>query len=95
MQISKLVSALVILVNLNNGPEEIIIKYLTKGHTHMSADGIHGNIESKIRRNGKVFDFDDLIDTVEESRSKIKVLNLIHFVNGKTKRELQEIQLIY
>ncbi|XP_060881369.1 uncharacterized protein LOC132952892 [Metopolophium dirhodum] len=44
-----LYTALITIVNQTFGPNEIIIKYLTKGHTHMSADGIHGNIESKIR----------------------------------------------
>jgi len=48
-----LYSALVIAVNQINGPNVIIIKYLTKGHTHMSADGIHGNIESKMRKKVK------------------------------------------
>ncbi|KAF0712147.1 Uncharacterized protein FWK35_00029107 [Aphis craccivora] len=65
-----LYSALVTAVNQINGPNVIIIKYLTKGHTHMSADGIHGNIESKMRKKGKIYVFDDLTDTVAESRMK-------------------------
>lgn len=42
-----LYTAFVIIVNENAGPDSITIRYLTKGHTHMSADGIHGNIEKK------------------------------------------------
>lgn len=43
-----LYTSLVTEVNRVNGPSQIIIRYLTKGHTHMSADGIQGNIEKKI-----------------------------------------------
>jgi len=46
-------SALVTAVNQIDGPNKIKIIYLTKGHTHMSADGIHGNIEFKMRKNVK------------------------------------------
>lgn len=34
----------------HNSVESVSIKYLTKGHTHMSADGVHANIETKIRK---------------------------------------------
>lgn len=88
-----LFSALVNIVNLENGPDEVIIKYLTKGHTHMSADGIHGNIEAKIRRKGKVFDFQDLISTIEGSRNKLTVLPLKNFVTGKIKRGQQKTKM--
>lgn len=81
-----LFSALVTIVNSENGPDEVIIKYLTKGQTHMSADGIHGNIESKIRRQGKVFDFQDLINTIEGSRNKVTVLPLDTFCEWKNRK---------
>lgn len=77
------------IVNSEDGPDEVIIKYLTKGHTHMSADGIHGNIESKIRRKGKVFYFQDLINTIEGSRNgrnKLTVLQLVKFCGWKNKK---------
>uniref|UniRef100_A0A2S2NCQ6 DUF7869 domain-containing protein n=1 Tax=Schizaphis graminum TaxID=13262 RepID=A0A2S2NCQ6_SCHGA len=82
-----LYSSLVTAVNQTFGPNEIIIKYLTKGHTHMSADGIHGNIESKIRRKDKVFDFDDLIDNITECRAKVQVLKLETFYQWKSKKK--------
>jgi len=75
------------IVNSEDGPDEVIIKYLTKGHTHMSADGIHGNIESKIRRKGKVFDFQDLVNTIEGSRNKLTVLQLDKFCGWKNKKK--------
>jgi len=52
----------------------------------MSADGIHGNIESKIRRKGKVYDFDDLIDNITECRTKVQVLRLETFYQWKSKK---------
>lgn len=82
-----LYSALVTAVNQINGPNVIIIKYLTKGHTHMSADGIHGNIESKMRKKGKIYVFDDLTDTVAESRMKVNVLKLVTFYQWNNKKE--------
>lgn len=49
-----LFTALVCILNNNhNTVESITIKYLTKGHTHMSADGIHGNIEKKNQKSKK------------------------------------------
>lgn len=27
--------------------DTITLRFLTKGHTHMSADGVHGNIEKR------------------------------------------------
>lgn len=59
----------------------------------MSADGIHGNIEAKIRRKGKVFDFQDLISTIEGSRNKLTVLPLKNFVTGKIKRGQQKTKM--
>jgi len=73
-------------VKQNLGHNEVIIKYLTKGHTHMSADGIHFNIETKIRRKGKVYDFDDLIDNITECRAKVQVLRLETFYQWKSKK---------
>jgi len=35
-----------------NSIESVTIKYLTKGHTHMPADGVHGNIETKFKQVG-------------------------------------------
>ena len=31
--------------------------YLTKGHSHNAADEIHGNIEVKMKKMGKIHDF--------------------------------------
>lgn len=52
----------------------------------MSADGIHGNIESKIKKKGEIYDFDDLIDNITECRAKVKVLRLETFYQWKSKK---------
>ncbi|XP_050497594.1 uncharacterized protein LOC126882239 [Diabrotica virgifera virgifera] len=68
-----LYTSLIQIVNQVNGPDEITIKYLTKGHTHMSADGVHGNIESNIRKKN-IYDFDDLKIAIEQSRAGLLVI---------------------
>lgn len=42
-----LFTSLVYEVNRSDGPDKIVIRYLTKGHNHMKADGIYENIEKK------------------------------------------------
>ena len=32
-------------VNEAFGPDEVILRYLTAGHTHMDADSVHGHME--------------------------------------------------
>ncbi|KAF0769004.1 Uncharacterized protein FWK35_00000425 [Aphis craccivora] len=52
----------------DNCTESGTIKYLTKGHTHMSANGIHRNIETKIRKIRNIYDYDELKNTIKASR---------------------------
>ncbi|CAH1122987.1 unnamed protein product [Ceutorhynchus assimilis] len=74
-----LYTSLVTEVNRVTGPNQITIRYLTKGHTHMSADGIHGNSEQKLLRKRNIYDFQELIEAVESSRRKLEVLQLKEF----------------
>lgn len=70
-------TALVSIVNsIFTSLESVTIKYLTKGHTHMSADGVHGNIESQIRRQDAVYDFDDYKNVISKCRKNIEVLEV-------------------
>jgi len=41
----------------------------------MSADGIHGNIEKKIRKVRIVYDYDDLKQTIQESRQNLGIID--------------------
>jgi len=74
-----LYTSLVQIVNSSNGPQTVTLKYLTKGHTHNSADGVHGNIETKMRKKGKVYDFPDFVECVSTSRKGLTALELCEF----------------
>lgn len=74
-----LFTALVATVNKENGPKNITIRYLTKGHTHMTADGVHGNIEKRISRLKNIYDYDDLKNAIRTSRKNIEVVDLDAF----------------
>ncbi|KAL4718224.1 hypothetical protein ACJJTC_005769 [Scirpophaga incertulas] len=56
--------------------ESITLKYLTKGHTHMTADGVHGNIETHIKRQDAVYDFEDYKQVIFKSRKNIEVIEV-------------------
>ncbi|CAK1588934.1 unnamed protein product [Parnassius mnemosyne] len=72
-----LYTAMIIIVNNSlNNLKSVTISYLTKGHTHMSADAVHGNIEMKMRRQRNIYDFQDFKDTVMQSRRNIKPIEI-------------------
>lgn len=49
--------------------ETISIKYLEPGHTFMSADNFHHQVENQLQKAGKVYDFADYIDCVQLANS--------------------------
>lgn len=69
-----------------NTIDSITIKYLTKGHTHMSANGIHGNIEKKIRKVRIVYDYDDLKKTIEERKQNLGIIDQKSFFQWTSKK---------
>jgi hypothetical protein len=81
-----LFTALTTIVNTETTVETVTLSYLTKGHTHMTADSVHGNIERKIKRQGDVLDFEDFKDVVNSSRQKIKVTDLSDCRNWPKKK---------
>lgn len=60
---------------------EIILKYLVKGHTFMAADGLHGRIEQCMRKAKNIYDFNDfkLSCAKSSSRAIITVLDYSDF----------------
>nr|CAI5824879.1 unnamed protein product [Callosobruchus analis] len=77
-------SSLVHVVNQQTRPQQVIIRYLTKGHTHMyadspdhtfmSTDAFHHQVELSLKKARKVLDFDDLKSEVQNSNSsKVKI----------------------
>lgn len=89
-----LFSALITLVNNDNDTlhvNKITLKYLTKGHTHMTADGVHGNIEMQIKKTGNVYDFEDLLNVIKKSRNNLKTVVVMKSFNWpKKKRQLRK-----
>lgn len=72
-----LFTALVTIVNSECfDVETITLKYLTKGHTHMSADGVHGNIEREFNRREGVYDFDDYKSIIAHCRKHMEVIEV-------------------
>uniref|UniRef100_A0A6P7FDY5 Uncharacterized protein LOC114328408 n=1 Tax=Diabrotica virgifera virgifera TaxID=50390 RepID=A0A6P7FDY5_DIAVI len=68
-----LFTALAIMVNNDTHTSHvnnITFKYLTKGHTHMTADGVHGNIEQQFKKARDVFDFQDLLCVIYKTITK-------------------------
>ena len=47
--------------------ESITFKYFEKGHTFMSADSFHHQVEDKIRRKKYLYDFNDYVDCVDSA----------------------------
>ncbi|KAI8427301.1 hypothetical protein MSG28_001888 [Choristoneura fumiferana] len=68
-------TALVTIVNCLE-IDSITMKYLTKGHTHMTADGVHGNIENNIKKQKYIYDFEDFKNCVRTSRKDTIVIEV-------------------
>lgn len=74
-----LYTCLVSIVNQTTGPNEIILSYLLKGHTHMAADSVHGHIEKKMRNYGNIYDFREFSDVVKSSVKNLEVIEMRSF----------------
>ena len=61
------------LVFIVNSPmtsmKEIYFKYFTSGHTYMSADSFHHQVELRIKANGTVNDYYEFISYVQSAKS--------------------------
>ena len=68
-----LYTSLVFLVNRSDGPDSVTLKYLEKGHTFMSADSFHARVESLMRKEKKVFDFQDFTSIIDKCGRAVKM----------------------
>jgi len=59
------------LLNVNGCPESITIKYFEKGHTFMSADSFHHQIEKEMRLKKNVYDFEDFEKIIQSKGCKL------------------------
>lgn len=62
-----LYSTMVLLVNLEWGPNKITFKYFEPGHSFMKADSVHGQIGAELKKRKEVLDFNDLLDVINKS----------------------------
>jgi len=46
----------------------LICFFFEPGHTFMSADNFHHQIESSFKKQGKTYDFKDFVDAIESSK---------------------------
>lgn len=68
-------------IYLINSPEVNLnilkIKYLQSGHTFMSADSFHHQVEKSLKQTGKVLDFDDFTLCVKKcNSSRVEVIQM-------------------
>ena len=67
-----LFTAMVDIINSNRiAANKITFKYLEAGHTFMSADSIHHEVEQKMRKKKNVMDFNDFMDCVDGKKVRI------------------------
>lgn len=62
----------------------ITLKYFEPGHTFMSADSFHHQVEKALRQMGKVYDFSDFVECVRATNSNknfVKVMEVSDFFN--------------
>ena len=95
--------ALWLCTNKVDGPDYIELKYLEKGHTFMRPDSVHGSIGRKMKKTPNVYDWEQLIETIQTSAKSINVINLTyldmfvvkdcHARNAKTPK-LKELKVI-
>lgn len=61
--------------------ETITIKYFEPGHTFMSADHFHHQVEMTMKYE-KIYDYDDFVDSLKRSNAKnntVKTMNVNDF----------------
>ena len=68
-------SMLLALVNKTDGPEIVILRYLVPGHTRMTEDSIHGNLEKAIKKKN-VYDMDDLSEVMAGAARNISIMDM-------------------
>lgn len=73
------------------------IKYFQSGHTFMSADSFHHQVEQSLKKMGKVFDFDDFksaVNNANSSKVDVKDMTINDFFDWKDFSSKYKIQRI-
>ena len=71
-------------VNREGGPEEVIFRYFEKGHTFMSADSFHHQVEKAMRAQKNVYDDQDFKACIDKSgvAAPMRASDFILYENG-------------
>ena len=75
-----LYTAFVNVVNQIDGPEAVTLNYFVAGHTFMSADNFHHEIEKEMKEMGRVGDFLDFVHCVKKAGEAV-VMDIADFHN--------------
>jgi len=67
-------------VNRGAGPDQITMRFLEKGHTFMSADSYHAQVESAMRKMKNLYDFGDFQSAVARYGAKVLTMEVNDFV---------------
>jgi hypothetical protein len=60
--------------------DEIELKHLEPGHTFMSADNFHHQVEKSLKMKGKVYEFYDFVSCVENVKNvKVHAMSIADF----------------
>jgi len=71
-------SSMATVVNSEDGPNTITIKYLETGHTFMSAGSFHSLVEKSFKRMPNVYEIEDLKKFVQKASKNVNVLSMAH-----------------
>ena len=64
--------------------EEVELKYLKKGHTFMSVDSKHKQIQQEMRNMRKIYDFDDFQTCVKKDKCEVMEMQIDNFQEWKS-----------
>ena len=89
-------TAMVAEVNRPGGPETITFKYIEKGHTFMSADSFHAQVEKGMRKKKNICDLDDFLKIFDSKGKAIEMtyLDFYLFENGVSSGRFTEKPLL-
>ncbi|XP_043223237.1 uncharacterized protein LOC122382234 [Amphibalanus amphitrite] len=74
--------------------QQITLKYLTTGHTAMSADADHQVINKSIKRKKSIEDFNDFVETVASTGLRVKNMSGTDFVEAENVFSEAKIRLL-
>lgn len=93
-----LFSFFIYIVNSSDvGIEDLTIKFFEPGHTFMAADSFHHQVELSLKRNPKVYDYDDFCNNVQQANSgkvnviKMQLSQFFNFTDYTSKYKLQKL----